>query len=72
MSENMKQKVVQENLLPKFQATFDTLWNDPEFSFKGDNKLISMICASLRYEAFQSKCSSIMDYGVITTSIILI
>ena len=46
----MKVGLVKDNLLTKFQEKFDTFWNDPEFSFKGDNKMIAMIVSSLRYE----------------------
>jgi hypothetical protein len=47
MSENMRIKVIKNNMMSKFQDKFDTLWNDPEFNFKGDDKLITMICASI-------------------------
>jgi len=50
LSSNMKVGLIRDNLLTKFQEKFDTFWNDPEFSFKGDNKMIAMIVTSLRYE----------------------
>ena len=46
----MKVRLTRDNLLTKFQEKFDTFWNDTEFQFKGDNKMISMIVTSLRYE----------------------
>ena len=46
----MRVKLIKDNLLTKFQEKFDTFWNDPEFLFKGDNKMITMIVTSLRYE----------------------
>jgi hypothetical protein len=50
ISENMKVKIVRGNLLPKFQEKFEVLFQDPEFGFKADDKLICMCCASLQYE----------------------
>ena len=47
ISENMKVKIVRGNLLLKFQDRFEIVFLDPEFGFKADDKLISMICASL-------------------------
>ena len=47
MSQNMRVKMMKGNMLIKFQDKFDTMWNDPEFNFRGDDKLITMICASL-------------------------
>ena len=44
---NMRVKMIKENMLARFQEKFDTFYNDPEFGFKGDNKLITMIIASL-------------------------
>ena len=46
----MKRNVVKHNLLIKFQQVFDTFWNDPEFGLKGDDNLITMICANLTFE----------------------
>ena len=42
-------------MLSKFQEKFDTFYNDPEFNFKADDRLIAMICASLQYENFDLK-----------------
>ena len=47
MSQNMRVKMMKGNMLLKFQDKFDTFWNDPEFNFRADDKLITMICASL-------------------------
>jgi hypothetical protein len=52
MQHSMKKSVVRHNLMVKFQHNFDTLWNDSEFGFKGDDNLITTICASLSYEQF--------------------
>lgn len=61
MSQNMRVKMMKGNMLLKFQDKFDTFWNDPEFNFRGDEKLITMICASLQYEhpCFQEEKSLI-------------
>ena len=68
----MRVKVVKENMLPKFQDKFDTLWNDPEFNFRGDYKLITMICASIQYESFLDKSQPILPMNVLCKSILLI
>ena len=50
LSSNMKVKVVKDNLMEGFQERFETLFFDPEFGFKADDKLITQIVASLTYE----------------------
>ena len=50
MSQNMRVKLIKDNLMTKFQEKFDTFFNDPEFRFKGDNKMITMMVASLSFE----------------------
>lgn len=72
MSDTMRVKVVKENILPKFQDKFDTMWNDPEFDFRGDFKLITMICASIQYESFNDKTLPLLQTGVLCKSILLI
>ena len=43
----MKVKIVKNNLLLEFQKTFDTIFIEPEFGFKADGQLITMVVASL-------------------------
>ena len=50
LSENMKVKIVKENIFVKFQERFEILFFDPEFGFKADDKLITQVVASLCYE----------------------
>ena len=49
-SENMKVKIVKDNLGHEHQEKFEILFFDPEFGYKADSKLIAMICSSLSYE----------------------
>jgi hypothetical protein len=70
MNAHVKVKIVKENLLQKFQEKFDTFFNDPEFSFKGDSILISMICSSLQFEQYDPDSrKSLLYQGVISTGI---
>lgn len=41
LSANMKVKIVKDNLMTKFQETFEILFHDPEFGFRADDKLIT-------------------------------
>ena len=41
LSANMKVKIVKDNLMMKFQEQFDVIFQDPEFGFKADDKLIT-------------------------------
>jgi hypothetical protein len=50
ISANMKVKIVKGNIMTEFINKFDTLILDPEFGFKADDKLVTMIIASLSYE----------------------
>jgi hypothetical protein len=70
MSENMKVRVIQGNLMLKFQQVFSTFWNDPEFKHVADNTLITMIIASLQFE--NPKVDRIIPYGVVCNEIMLI
>lgn len=66
----MKVNIVKFNLLQKFQEKFDTLYNDPEFAFKGDNILISMICSSLQFENIEQYSNEgLLKQGVISPGI---
>jgi hypothetical protein len=67
----MKVKIVRGNLLPKFQEKFEILFLDPEFGFKADDKLISMVCASLQYEHVCCH-TSLIRLGVVSTGIYFI
>ena len=59
--------------MQKFQEKFDTFYNDPEFDFKGDDKLIQMICASLCCENYgPERQETMIPYGVVSNRIILI
>ena len=46
----MKVDLVKGILMKDFQKTFDMIFIDKEFGFKADDKLISMVLASLEYE----------------------
>jgi hypothetical protein len=51
----MKVKVVKDNLLLDFQEKFDTLFFDPEFGFKADDKLITELAACLTYKHYDTE-----------------
>lgn len=70
----MKIKIVRQNLLQKFQEKFDTLFNDPEFTFRGDDKLVSHICSSLQFDSIDSFDDSdgMLPIGVISQGITLV
>ena len=64
LSANMKIKIVKDNLMMKFQDQFDILFHDPEFGFRADDKLITLIVASLTYEDIRPNKS------IITTEVV--
>lgn len=71
LSENMKVKIVKENLMLQFQDRFDILFVDPEFNFKADKRLITKVIASLSYEHFEPH-ESILRLDVVSSEIYFI
>lgn len=71
LSENVKVKIVKENLMLEFQDRFDILFVDPEFNFKADNRLITKVIASLSYEHFEPQ-ESILRLDVVSSEIYFI
>lgn len=55
----MKVKIVKDNLLQSFQAKFTILFEDQEFGFKADDKLIAHISSSLSYEQIDENLENI-------------
>jgi signal-transduction protein with cAMP-binding, CBS, and nucleotidyltransferase domain len=71
LSENIKVKIVKENLMLDFQERFDILFIDPEFNFKADKRLITKVIASLSYEHFEPE-ESILRLDVVSSEIYFI
>ena len=56
-----------------FQKTFDMIFIDKEFGFKADDKLISMVLASLEYEhIYDDGRDSLVPLGLISRGITFI
>lgn len=68
MSENMKVKIVKDNLKLEFQEKFDILFFDAEFGFKAGDKLITMIVSSLALEYIFLK-ESVIPVGCVSRAI---
>jgi hypothetical protein len=47
---NKKNSPLVTLILPSFMEKFDVLFNDEEFGYKADDKLLSLVMASLRLE----------------------
>ena len=56
----MKVKKIKDNLMQQFQATFNQIFNEPQFGFKADGKLIAMLVASLAHEHIAKTDDSIL------------
>jgi len=50
LSERLKVSIVKDNIHLQFQKNFQVMFIDPEFGFRADDKLISMIISSLELE----------------------
>lgn len=60
-------------LMKDFQKTFDMIFIDKEFGFKADDKLISMVLASLEYEhIYDDGRDSLVPLGLISRGITFI
>ena len=59
-------------ILPTFLDKFDVLFNDEEFGFKSDDKLLTLVMASLRLENLFDESNGICERGVILKSIYFI
>ena len=69
----MKVDLVKGILMKDFQKTFDMIFIDKEFGFKADDKLISMVLASLEYEhIYDDGRDSLMPLGLISRGITFI
>jgi CRP-like cAMP-binding protein len=71
LPENVKVKIVKENLMLEFQEMFDILFIDPEFDFRADKRLITKVIASLSYEHFEAE-ESILRLDVVSSEIYFI
>ena len=70
-SSNLRVKVVKKNLLLEFQEKFDILFQDPDFGFKADDRLITQVIASLQYEHYQLG-DLVMEIGEVSSCIYMI
>lgn len=68
----MKVRIVKDNLLMQFQERFDILFIEPEFGFKADEQLITMVVASLAHEHFSEPSKPILDIDLVSRGIIFI
>jgi hypothetical protein len=69
----MKVDLVKGILMKDFQKTFDMIFIDKEFGFKADDKLISMVLASLEYEhIYDDGRDSLVPLGLISRGITFI
>ena len=71
ISEPMRIKLVKKNLMLDFQDKHDIFFTDPEFGFKGDNKLITRIIACLQYE-YLKPGEPIISMNVVSSGIFFI
>ena len=69
----MKVDLIKGILMKDFQKTFDMIFIDKEFGFKADDKLISMVLASLEYEhIYDDGRDSLVPHGLISRGITFI
>ena len=69
----MKVDLIKGILMKDFQKTFDMIFIDKEFGFKADDKLISMVLASLEYEhIYDDGRDSLVPLGLISRGITFI
>ena len=60
-------------ILPSFLEKFDVIFNDDEFCYKSDDKLLTLVMASLRLENLYGKeYNGICEIGSVTRSIYFI
>jgi hypothetical protein len=71
-SMTIKTRENQDMLLPSFIEKFDILFEDLEFAFKADRKLIALILASLRFEDVNNTIDTICPNEVVLTGIYFI
>ena len=70
---SLKSKDNKSLILPSFLDKFDVLFNDEEYGFKADDKLLSLVMASLRLEnLYNQEVNGICERGVILKSIYFI
>jgi hypothetical protein len=69
----MKVGLIKGHMMKEFQNTFDIIFIDKEFGFKADDKLISMVIASLEYEhIYNDGKDSLVPLGLISRGITFI
>ena len=71
LPENIKVKIVKDNLMLQFQKRFDIFFEDPEFNFKADNRLVTKVISCLSYEHFEP-LESILRLDVVSSEIYFI
>ena len=60
-------------ILPSFMDKFDVIFNDDEFSYKSDDKLLTLVMASLRLEnLYDKEYTRICEIGSVIRSIYFI
>ena len=68
----IKSKDNKSLILPSFLDKFDVLFNDEEFGFKSDDKLLSLVMASLRLVNLYCESDGILERGVTLENIYFI
>lgn len=72
LSEQLRVKIIKDNIMLDFQANFSIIFNEQEFGFKADDKLISMVIASLEYVHIFDRNDSLIPVNQISRGIIFI
>jgi len=72
MYKSEKTKDNENLILVSFRELFDVLFLDEEFSFKADDKLISLLLASLRLEDVHTDTVNICNTGIVLQGIYFI
>ena len=72
MYKTAKSKDNQNFVLVSFRETFEILFTDEEFSWKADDKLITLILASLRLEDVHNDTHSICNLDMVLQGIYFI
>jgi hypothetical protein len=64
-------RLVKNHVLESFQKRFDTLWSDPEFGFRADDKLITHLVSSLSFEYTDGieGAANILPFDIISDAI---
>ena len=69
----IKNKDNEAMILPSFLDKFGVLFNDDEFGFKSDDKLLTLVMASLRLEnLYDKEYTGICEIGVVVRNIYFI